>query len=102
MKAFLVILVGIAILAIGIGIGSHELTVSESGVTATCGKAYSPQSVDAEAVDRRERVENKRQTNLESACLDMAHGWRVTAWGLTGLGAAVLLGGLLARSSRGG
>jgi hypothetical protein len=47
-------------------------------------------------------VENKRQTNLESECLEMAHGWRVTAWGVTGLGAAVLLGGLLARSSRGG
>ncbi|WP_205878895.1 hypothetical protein [Mycobacterium camsae] len=99
MKAF-ILTVGVAILSIGIGVGTHRLSAAEYGSTVSCGTAYSPQSRDAYAQDTKNAMVGPRRTDLESACENMSATWKVVAYAVTGFGAAVLLGGLLVRTFR--
>jgi LPXTG-motif cell wall-anchored protein len=101
MKA-LIVFVGIAILAVGIGVGSHRITVADQGMTTTCGTAFNPRLVDAYAADRANAIKTRidsavKPTDFVTKCQNESDNWNYTAWGLTGLGVAVLLGGLFIR-----
>jgi hypothetical protein len=98
MKA-LTVLVGLAILAVGIGVGSHRITVADQGMTTTCGTAYAPQLADAYHADRMNAV-TATHTDFVTKCQNVSDNWNYAAWGLTGLGVAVLLGGLFIRRNR--
>ena len=95
----LFLIVGIAMLAVGIGVGSHRVSVTDHGFTATCGTAYEPQSADADTPGSGNDLQTQKSVDLDGQCKNVAGLWQVSAYGLTTLGAVLILSGLFIRNN---
>lgn len=93
MKAF-VLIVGLAILGIGLFVGYGELRANDRVSTASCGAAFASKLDDAKKEDDRNAVLGPMRTHLYDICLEKIETRRTIAGAIAGLGAAVMLGGL--------
>ncbi|MGE5695705.1 MAG: hypothetical protein ACM4D3_10870 [Candidatus Sericytochromatia bacterium] len=88
---------GAALLALGVAVGTHRLTVSDNGMTESCGIAYQPQSADAATANG---PDISGSTDLGSRCDSIGAAWQASAMGLTAVGVVMMLGGLFIRTNR--
>ena len=90
MKPFALI-VGTAILGIGLYLAENKITAYEGTSSQTCGSVFSPKADAATQRDQLGAISGPR-SNFGSACHDKLDSRKTISFVLIGLGAAVLVG----------
>ena len=99
MKAFAVV-IGIALLGIGLFIGGSSLEAYDGGETFDCGSAFSPAIEGAaEQKDQLNELTGK-PTEFGSICRDKRDSRKPMAFASLGLGAAILVGSFFLTGTR--
>jgi len=92
-------------LALGIGFGTHTLTVSSEGRpltsgTVTCGSAFNPSAADGHTEDIRNLVAGPGRSDFGGRCEAVAEQWQMISWGTVAFGVVVLIGAALIKPRR--
>jgi hypothetical protein len=97
-KAF-VIVVGLVVMVVGVFVGFQSVSVSLSdGSPASCGSAFSPADVVATDFGGAFGLQVDPKSS-QQRCADSLSGKRTVALVLLGVGALVMLGGAVIRTS---
>lgn len=94
MKQFVLIL-GAAIVAIGIAAGAFPLHATAAGASGYCGSGFAKKL--SEIHQDRSRTIDQSQA-LVDACYEKARTWEFVGYAVASLGAAVLIGGAFIKS----
>ncbi|BBX13053.1 hypothetical protein MNVM_21340 [Mycobacterium novum] len=94
MKRFVLIL-GAAIVAIGIAAGTFPLHATAAGASSYCGNGFAKKPNEIRQDHSRTIYQNEA---LVDACYEKARTWEFVGYAVAGLGAAVLIGGAFIKS----